>query len=286
MNHSRPERSFLEEGYSVARGVFSPRECEALRILTNQQLLLVDDAHKSRFAHHGSMVPLTHEEATLRRLVMSQKLRAVFQTLGFLDPRWISAYIIAKPPRSPGLWWHQDWWAWGHPISVEAKPAQIFCLTYLSPTSPENGCLRVLPGSHLKWHRLHEVLPEAHSEIIEREAADSPAHASVPGEQNVILEPGDVVIGDVRLLHATHANATDIARVGIDLVFTPNFSALPPEFRSHYVQHPCQPDAAWWVGPEREAYGDFIHMLPTYAGPPVAEIAFARKPVRMGRLTA
>ncbi|MEC8595240.1 MAG: phytanoyl-CoA dioxygenase family protein [SAR324 cluster bacterium] len=55
---------------------------------------------------------------------------------------------ISKPPKSPALFWHQDWWDWNEPSSFTYQMAQVFVMIYLKDTTPQNGCLRVIPGSN------------------------------------------------------------------------------------------------------------------------------------------
>ena len=40
------------------------------------------------------------------------------------------------------------------PRAYSDLPPQLFAMFYLTDTSPRNGCLRVIPGSHRKRHRL------------------------------------------------------------------------------------------------------------------------------------
>ena len=97
---------------------------------------------------------------------------------------------------------------------------------YLTDTTSENGCLRVLPGTHRKEHPLHAQLGLAHSDDVrsgdtEEEAqarvAASPAHAPQPDEVHVPVKAGDVVIGDARVLHGAVANTTDEPRALLTL---------------------------------------------------------------------
>ena len=69
-------------------------------------------------------------------------------------------------------------------------------------------CLRLLPGTHRKWHQLHGM-GEAHTKDINRiDDAIDPRFADYPGEVDVPVAAGDLVVGDARLFHATHANTT------------------------------------------------------------------------------
>ena len=268
-----------ENGFCLVPHALEPAVVERLRELAENRLDTADEGHLSRYAHHGSLLPLTLDDAPIPDILTSSVLHDTFRRLGFSDPRWISGYIIAKPPGSPGLWWHQDWWAWGHPRSYIRRPTQIFCMIYLEPTTPENGCLRVLPATHLRRHLLHDVLPEPHTLEIERQPADSPSHEPVPGEIDIAARPGDLVIGDVRVIHATHPNHTNSRRTAIDLLFIPHFNSLPDEFKAHYVRQICLPRAGWWDEPGHPLLTSPLRrVLPIYRGPEVKPIEFCRRP--------
>ena len=76
---------------------------------------------------------------------------------------------------------------------------------YLIDTNRNNGCLRAIPGSHRKRHRLHDLPPQGAEEI--RDVDEShPALLIDPDEVDVPVKAGDLVIGDHRLLHSAHPN--------------------------------------------------------------------------------
>ena len=114
-------------------------------------------------------------------------------------------------------------------------------MIYPAGASRQSGCLRVIPGSHRNWHYLHEVLPQAHTAQANALPEDHDAYRAQLDEVNIEVGPADIVICDVRLLHATHANATSDERPCITLWYLPSFRALPIEFKKHYQLHPCQP---------------------------------------------
>ncbi|WP_181871053.1 phytanoyl-CoA dioxygenase family protein [Sphaerisporangium album] len=268
-----------ENGFCLVPKALDSTVIERLAELAAKRLAVAEGEHLSRYAHHGSLLPLTIEDHPVPEILTSDVLRGTFAALGFTDPRWISGYVIAKPPRSPGLWWHQDWWAWGHPRTYVRQPTQIFIMIYLEPTSRRNGCLRVIPGTHLKRHRLHDVLETPHTVEIEAAAHDSVNHREVDGEIDIEASPGDLVIGDVRVIHATHSNETDAMRTAIDLLFIPHFGTLPDEFKAHYINQICLPPAGWWEDPGHPLQGTAVGaMLPTYSGPEVGPVEFCRRP--------
>ena len=61
------------------------------------------------------------------------------------------------------LFWHRDWWGWNHPVSYgDPVPQQVFLMYYTVDTTPGNGCLRLIPGSHLERHPMHDAVPDAY----------------------------------------------------------------------------------------------------------------------------
>lgn len=271
---------FAVDGFCLAPGVLEPPILDRLRELAVRRLGVGEGAHFSRYAHHGSLLPLTLDDDPIPELLLHPGIHDVFGQLSFTDPRWLSGYVIAKPPGSPGLWWHQDWWAWGHPRSYVEQATQIFCMLYLEPTSRENGCLRVLPGTHRQRHFLHDALPEPHTVEIEAEAPDTLSHQPVLGELDIVANPGDLVIGDVRVIHATHPNTTAAFRTAIDLLFIPHFESLPDGFKAHYIHQICLPKAGWWQDPDHPLLRSPLRrVLPTYTGPePEEPVEFCRRP--------
>ena len=173
----------------------------------------------------------------------------------------MSGYVISKPPSSPALFWHQDWWGWDDPSSYTPLPQQLFLMYYLVDTTPHNGCLRLLRGSHLQRHRMHDEVPDAHTDELRRVAdPDHPAYQSIPEEVDVPVAAGDVVIGDSRLLHSAHANKSAQRRTVITLWYFPYFDLLSDGLRAA-IARPRE-----WVGWDDEDRTRVADLLPTYDG--------------------
>ncbi len=121
--------------------------------------------------------------------------------------------LLSKPAYGPPLYWHQDFTNWNHPEAAAPWPTRIFLSYYLTDTNRENGCLRVIPGTHRKRIELHERLPDAHSpEIQSIEDLDHPVFMDHPDSIDVPLAAGDLIIADARLMHAAWPNQTDQRR--------------------------------------------------------------------------
>lgn len=46
---------------------------------------------------------------------------------------------------------------WDDPRAYSDFSPMIFLMYYLEDTTPENGCLRLLPGTHRSRHILHDL---------------------------------------------------------------------------------------------------------------------------------
>ena len=111
--------------------------------------------------------------------------------------------ILSKAGYGPPLYWHQDFMKWNSPEAATPWPTRVFLSYYLTDTIRQNGCLRVIPGTHRKRHRLHDILPDAHSaEIQAIDDLSHPAFADYPDAVDVTMKAGDLLIADARLMHA------------------------------------------------------------------------------------
>ncbi|MEM7538156.1 MAG: phytanoyl-CoA dioxygenase family protein [Chloroflexota bacterium] len=121
--------------------------------------------------------------------------------------------ILSKPGYGPPLYWHQDFMNWNSPIAATPWPTKIFLSYYMTDTTPENGCLRVIPGTHRKRIELHDILPDAHeAEIQAVDDLSHPAFADHPDAIDVPMKAGDLIIADARLMHGAYPNQTDQRR--------------------------------------------------------------------------
>lgn len=118
--------------------------------------------------------------------------------------------------------------------------AQVFAMYYLTDTRRENGCLRVLPGSHVAPHPLHDDLGRAHSDEVRSAGAspvrwqDLPDHKNdIPGALDVPVRAGDLVLGDARMLHGAWPNSSSQRRTVITLWYLPNFATRGESMRRH-----------------------------------------------------
>ena len=254
----------VRDGFCVFESILTPEMIATAANASNRLLDAQDRGHFERQKSTGSLI-CVYDDPWFAELIAWEPAIAALRSMGYDRPTFSTGFVISKPPHSPPLFWHQDWWGWDHPHSYTAVPQQIFLMYYLVDTSRENGCLRLIPGSHLKRHPMHDDFPEAHTEEIRRakDPADS-VFQDHPDAVDVCVEAGDLVMGDSRLLHSAHANTTDTRRTVITLWYHPAFYDLPEPMQVYLGKRTDSPgpiDA--WPDVAQDRIRD---MIPVYAG--------------------
>ena len=194
----------MEDGYCVLPGILDPSMLRRLRERCRHLLGGVSEHHRSFQRAPGSLIHVA-DDPFFAELIAWPETHAALAGLGLEGARFSSGYVISKPPHSPPLFWHQDWWGWDHPLSYTDTILQVFVFHYLTDTEVENGCLRVVPGSHRKRHTIHDILPKAHAEDLSR------------AWQQFVLE---------------RCNRSDQERTCVTLWFHPRFGEQPEEIQA------------------------------------------------------
>ena len=266
-------RQLEDDGFCIIEGALDEACIEHLRAVTDR---ILDDHGTEHFEDQrstGSMISVC-SDPSMAELVVAPEVLATFCELGFPSPTWFGGFVISKSAGGPPLFWHQDWWGWDDDCSYRDPVLQTFMMVYLVDTDRDNGCLRVIPRSHLHRTDLHDKLDAAHDEAIRRyENPEAAAFQPAAGELDVPVRAGDLVLGDARLLHVAHANRSKQRRTVITLWYFPQFDRLPEVIRARVVEA-SGPLSDGWAGPAGPRLEPF---LPRYDGK-VAPIAWNRIP--------
>lgn len=224
-------------GYVVVRGLVSNEDLSAIeaecvdaqeKVVSGElperygSTVFLDDAAKARlFAnyveHITEVAPRVREAVTHPRLVAIMK-----QLLG--EDCWLGdthragvVYQDARPGKESGytrIGWHSDWQS---SPSLDLWPATAFTF-HVDETSPSNGFLRVVPGSHL-WatpapfrNANNVAVPETARPVGGHSTAAPPfamplGFEKIRGEVAVYAQRGDVILHDCYLWHSA-ARAT------------------------------------------------------------------------------
>jgi ectoine hydroxylase-related dioxygenase (phytanoyl-CoA dioxygenase family) len=234
------------DGVCIIENVLDREMLERVRDYVRTIVKNLSEEHRREQRSTGSMVP-NRELPELADLLAWPRTIEACERLGFRDVKLARAYVISKPPHSPRLFWHQDCTMWhGEPRTYSDTTPQLFAMFYLTDTSRENGCLRVIPGSHRKRHRLHDLVSVAHTPESRRaEHQDAPLYADVEDEMDIPAKAGDLVLGDGRTLHASHSNQSDKERTVITIWYHPMFSDLQ-EATQRQISDLAQAEVTHW----------------------------------------
>ena len=122
--------------------------------------------------------------------------------------------------------WHQDGHYW--PIRPLAT-----CTVWvaLDRSDKSNGCLRVIPGSHAD-KQLHDHLQEDRTDVVlNQRLADGTFNEA--DAVDLELEPGQMSLHDVHMIHGAAANRSPRRRAGVALRYMPATSLFDRALAPH-----------------------------------------------------
>ena len=228
-------RQLATQGFCLVPGVLDPAALQATREAAEAALGSVGADHRAQWRSQGSLVPVA-DHPSFAPLIAHAGFQAMFARLGLHGTLYSSGYVISKPAGGPALFWHQDWWGWQHPISRDDRIAQVALFLYMTDTTRENGCLRLIPGTHRRPHPLHDLVDAHDPTLAEVKNPDDAAFASHADEVDVPVTAGDVVVVDARLIHGAHPNRSGAERTNITLWWHPDYAGLPAPIKARIWQ--------------------------------------------------
>lgn len=130
---------------------------------------------------------------------------------GILGPNllvWDSRWFSKMPGDKAYVAWHQDALYWG------LRPPRVTTAWIaLSDSTPENGGMRVVPGSHQG-----DLLPDKQTYVPENALASGQEIAVEVDEadaMDIVLHPGEMSLHHAAIIHGSNANTSDKPRIGI-----------------------------------------------------------------------
>jgi non-haem Fe2+, alpha-ketoglutarate-dependent halogenase len=204
--------SFAEHGFATGIRVFSEEEAKDYRAKVESALASFEKPTNVMRQIH-LFLPWALELARKPEII-----NPVSAVLG-KDVILKGGMVLVKSPQSPSVvMWHSD-----HAYTDTGISPQVSAWVALSPSFPENGCMKVVPGSHRQVHEHHEVRMEGHQLKTNLTVVQQPDPNTV---KNLQLEPGQMSLHDPIILHSSGPNITDIPRIGFIIRYvTPEFAA-------------------------------------------------------------
>lgn len=126
---------------------------------------------------------------------------------------WSSQFFVKPAGDSGYVSWHQDATYWGL-----SSPDVVTAWVALSPSTPESGCMQVVPGTH------HAQVSHA-DRFDERNLLSRGQEITVDVDsekvRDVILAPGQMSLHHVLLFHGSQPNQASDARIGFAIRYLP-----------------------------------------------------------------
>jgi len=204
---------YQENGFSIIRNAVPVELIEDISNHVDWLIKRYPDLRPEHLHH-----PLIRNDAFWVRVVSDPQLVDIAEFFLGPDVACFTAHYICKPPRDgqPVLW-HQDGAYW------KLDPMRALTVwVAIDQCTTENGCLRVIPGSHhlplsqpVRRTDLPNMLFSATSDELVSEWAGR------QGMVDIELNPGDIEIHHPNLLHCSGPNLSARRRCGLDIGYIP-----------------------------------------------------------------
>ena len=141
--------------------------------------------------------------------------------------------VIWKKPGDGGFDWHQDYGYWYKQGCLYSDMGSCFIM--LDKASKDNGCLKVLKGTHKVGRISHDSVSETDQQAdLERIALLEKRHETV----YIIAEPGDALFFHCNLLHSSARNDSNYSRRTLIVCFNTKSNSPFNKEISHAIYSP------------------------------------------------
>jgi hypothetical protein len=199
------------DGYVCPVPVMSPEEAKAIRDRLEEYLGSSDRNPKhDTFLQFKVHMVFPWADGLIRR---REVLDAVEAIIGRDILVWNTAVLIKKPRTRDFVSWHQDVYYWGnHPDHV------VGAWIALAESTPENGCVRAIPGSHT-WGILPHADTFGEDNMLSRGQQIDASRLDERMATDMVLRPGEMSLHHTRTVHASHPNRSDRPRMGFVVTY-------------------------------------------------------------------
>jgi ectoine hydroxylase-related dioxygenase (phytanoyl-CoA dioxygenase family) len=201
--------AYRARGYHFPVRAFPETEAEALR----ERLCATEERAGGRLAGRMNQKPHLLFPWICDLIRDPRVLDPVESVLGPDILCW-GTQFFAKGAGDPAyVSWHQDGTYWGL-----SSPDVVTAWIAFTPSVPESGCMRVVPGTHLRQLEHSDTFAEANllsrgqeiaAEVDEREAVD------------IVLRPGEMSLHHVLIVHGSEPNRASWPRIGLAIRYLP-----------------------------------------------------------------
>ena len=205
-----------EQGYVIPKFRLPDEHLAQLRASLDRLLATYTDVAQEDIANPHMLPPTQGAEtnpflATARH---PQILDMLEQLLGPDLILWITRVLCKPAAKGREVPWHQDGEYW--PMRPLATCSVWIAL---DPVSTANGCMRFIPGSHRQQELYRHHVSNRDNLVLNLELDQDQFDEAKA--VNVELEPGQMSLHDVRLIHGSLANVSGQRRAALIMRYMP-----------------------------------------------------------------
>ena len=203
------KNNFVKDGFILKKNLFTEEEINKLNNYIENSTKKEKDARQTSSSTGKLSISLWNKPSDDLFGKFSTNERIVNPMEEYLGDEVYHYHskIIWKKPGDGGFDWHQDYGYWYHNACL--YPDMGSCFIMLDKATKENGCLKVLKGSH-KVGRIGHGISDTPEQTADMERIDEleKRHECV----HIIANPGDVLFFHANLLHSSDANKSKDSR--------------------------------------------------------------------------
>jgi len=209
---------YEHDGYTlVKQPLFTPEKFARLKAIFEENLEKYgeDDLDTMHF----------RDARLLEFLLSDEVLDLVEPLVGPNIGLWSSHFISKQPFKGKATPWHEDSAYWNGRVSTMEGIVTIWLA--LDEVNPENGCMKVIPGTHNNGFSKYEAVDDSSKNIFETQiSADQ-----IDNEKAVYfsLAAGECSLHEGRIIHGADANTSPKRRAGYTMRYFPLTSKVFPE---------------------------------------------------------
>jgi hypothetical protein len=172
--------------------------------------------------HDGQLPPQINRKPHLLLTWLNELIRdsrildPVEDILGANILCWGSGFFIKNPNSAARVTWHQDSTYWGL-----SKPDIVTAWVAFTPSTAENGCMRVMPGTHTQQQLPHRDT-FAPDNLLSR-GQEVSVSVDESRAVDIVLAPGQMSLHHVMLVHGSEPNSSGVRRIGFAIRYLPTY---------------------------------------------------------------
>jgi ectoine hydroxylase-related dioxygenase (phytanoyl-CoA dioxygenase family) len=211
---------FRANGYLLPhQQMFAPEKLERLEEIFNKHL-----ADKGDKLSDELDTPHFRDPELLDFLLSDEVLDVIEPLVGPDIALWSSHFISKDPLTGRATPWHEDSSYWNGRFSSYDRIVTVW-LALENHSTRENGCMRVIPGTHLAGgFSENYVATDMSVQTFHAEIAEVDEDKAVDFE----LQRGEFSLHDGRIVHGAKPNTSPVRRTGYTMRYFPSSVKMQP----------------------------------------------------------